>query len=72
MNDPASDETLQTMPSLDWDSVRPILPLQRSMHEAGKLTPAQAYFFRSEREIEQLYEFERDRWELNNLTASAE
>jgi len=57
---------------LDTDNVRPILPLLREMHKEGKLTPEQAYFFRPQKEIEQLYDLDVDPWELNNLATSSE
>jgi N-sulfoglucosamine sulfohydrolase len=52
---------------LDFDNVRPILPLLREMNTAGKLTPAQAYFFRPKKEVEQLYDLKNDPYELHNL-----
>ena len=55
---------------LDKDNVRPILPLLREMNKTGKLTPEQAYFFKSQKEVEQLFDLEADPFELNNLAAS--
>ena len=57
---------------LDSDNVRPVLPLLREMYKAGKLAREQAYFFRPQKEIEQLYDLDMDPWELNNLAASSE
>ncbi|TWU33267.1 sulfatase family protein [Novipirellula artificiosorum] len=56
---------------LDTDNVRPILPLLRQMNRSRKLNAAQAYFFRPEKEVEQLYDLQQDPWELHNLAASA-
>lgn len=55
---------------LDILLVRPILPLLRTMNQEGKLTPQQAYFFRPNKEVEQLYDLENDPFELNNLAES--
>lgn len=64
------------MPEVPYDAghgylnnrrVRPILPLLRKMNEEGKLTPEQAYFFRPKKEVEQLYDLEKDPFELHNL-----
>ncbi len=55
---------------LDAENVRPILPLLRGMNKEKLLTPEQAYFFRPEKEVEQLYDLEEDPWELNNLASN--
>jgi N-sulfoglucosamine sulfohydrolase len=52
---------------LEKENVRPILPLLRMMNHEKLLTPDQAYFFESEKEIEQLYDLKEDPWELQNL-----
>ncbi len=57
---------------LDKDNVRPILPLLRTMHQAGELNPDQAYFFQPEKEIEQLYDLSEDPFELHNLATDPE
>jgi len=57
---------------LDTDNVRPLLPILRRMHEAGKLNDSQSYFFRAEKEPEQLYDLDSDPWELDNLANSSE
>ena len=52
---------------LDILNVRPTLPLLRKMNQEGKLNPAQAYFFRPKKDVEQFYDLEKDPFELNNL-----
>ncbi|MCP4271637.1 MAG: sulfatase [Gammaproteobacteria bacterium] len=68
------------MPQVPWDArmayydlptVRPILPLLRELHAAGKLNADQTYFFAKTKPAEQLYDLENDPWELNNLADSA-
>ncbi|WP_211215607.1 sulfatase family protein [Colwellia piezophila] len=68
------------MPQVPWDArmayydiptVRPILPLLRELHAAGKLNADQATFFAKTKPREQLYDLENDPWELNNLADSA-
>jgi len=57
---------------LDHIEVRPILPLLRKMNEDGTLTPEQAYFFKPQKEVEQLFDLKNDPFELTNLANSPE
>ena len=57
---------------LDIIEVRPILPLLREMNKLGKLSPEQAAFFNSQKEVEQLFDLQNDPFELKNLANSPE
>ena len=48
----------------------PMLPLMRTLHEEGKLTPVQQLFMAERRPEEELYDIQADPWEIRNLAAS--
>jgi arylsulfatase A-like enzyme len=52
---------------LDAPNVRPTLPVLRKMNKEELLTPEQAYFFKPKKETEQLFDLDKDPWELYNL-----
>ena len=46
---------------------KPIVQAMRRLHAEGKLTPEQALIMRESRPAEELYDLERDPYELKNL-----
>ncbi len=69
------------MPQVPWDSyyaylekpgIRPTYPLLRKLHRDGKLTPAQARFFEPAKPAEELYDLQKDPYELKSLVGREE
>lgn len=61
-------------PEISWDAqqaylefYRPALHVMRDLNQAGKLSPAEQFFFRKTKPVEELYDLENDPYEMNNL-----
>ncbi len=51
------------------ESFYPDLPLMEVLHRQGKLTPVQELFMAPEKPVEELYDLEKDPWEVHNLAS---
>ena len=61
-------------PEIPWDAgqaylefYRPAVHVMRNLNEEGKLTPAEQFFFRKTKPVEELYNLVNDPYEMNNL-----
>jgi uncharacterized sulfatase len=65
-------------PGLPWAQHQPYMekqpavPIMRALHAEGKLTGAETAFFAPDKPAEELYDVDKDPWQLNNLAAKSD
>ena len=66
-------------PEIPWDAhqaylefYRPAVHVMRNLHEEGELDDVQVQFFSSTKPFEELYDLQKDPFELNNLVSNPE